>query len=72
MIFTTTGEILPVELIACGEVTRPLFSTEEGGYVGLKLLRQLRKAKGAKAAQYRECLSSMFMIPLSLHTPLSG
>ena len=29
------------------------------GYVGLKLLKQLRKAKGAKAAQYRECLSSM-------------
>ena len=29
------------------------------GYIGMKLLKQLRKVKGAKAAQIRECLSSM-------------
>ena len=29
------------------------------GYVGMKLLRQLDKVKGYKAAQFRECLSKM-------------
>ncbi len=29
------------------------------GYVGMKLMKQLRMVKGSKAAQYRECLSHM-------------
>ena len=29
------------------------------GYIGMKLLKELNKAKGSKAAQFRECLSSM-------------
>ncbi len=29
------------------------------GYIGMKLLKPLKKAKGPKAAQFRECLSSM-------------
>ena len=29
------------------------------GYIGMKLLKQFRKTKGSKAAQFRECLSRM-------------
>ena len=29
------------------------------GYVGMKLMKQLKNVKGAKAAQFRECLSQM-------------
>ena len=42
------------------------------GYIGMKLLKQLRKVKGAKAAQIRECLSSMSrhgMTALFMPTP---